>query len=390
MTTENPGSKNPPMTAQPQSRVTYKITPEEMWSCMHGSSETWGIEGYEVPKKYYDYHQVKWYQEREKILNQHKRVWPPEDWPKDKENDKKIPPKRPNFLDAYIKWANSFNDPKRSEEVKQNLESRGTFKPLEPKAYPNLRERFLKNEKEKKEKMANIPQIQEWKQQGIENAKTRLDEANAKKKTQWEKDKERYTKEKPQWPRCDRVTIVADAEYVGEQIPFYNTFKKEGEEVDKNKLFWPSKTATWRSDPAWKFMFKPNQKLPNEQMQTRDSNFKEKIDNFKSGKNISDNDLLVDVVKSYNTVKNRGRYPVTFHKPFDYANTEQYKSNKEQFPDYTPGPEYYWKNVGLDTNERPNQVEEEKEINGKTRKIYYMNHQRTDFREYKPMRKSVY
>ena len=182
MTTENPGSKNPPMTAQPQSRVTYKITPEEMWSCMHGSSETWGIEGYEVPKKYYDYHQVKWYQEREKILNQHKRVWPPEDWPKDKENDKKIPPKRPNFLDAYIKWANSFNDPKRSEEVKQNLESRGTFKPLEPKAYPNLRERFLKNEKEKKEKMANIPQIQEWKQQGIENAKTRLDEANAKKK----------------------------------------------------------------------------------------------------------------------------------------------------------------------------------------------------------------
>ena len=107
-------------------------------------------------------------------------------------------------------------------------------------------------------------------------------------------------------------------------------------------------------------------------------------------KNINDNDLLVDVVKSYNTVKNRGRYPVTFHKPFDYANTEQYKSNKEQFPDYTPGPEYYWKNIGLDTNERPKQVEEEKEINGKTRKIYYMNHQRTDFREYKPMRKSVY
>ena len=390
MTTEIPAPKNPPMTAQPQSRVTYKITPEEMWSCMHGSSETWGIEGYEVPKKYYDYHQVKWYQEREKILNQHKRVWPPEDWPKDKENDKKVPPKRPNFLDAYIKWANSFNDPKRSEEVKQNLESRGTFKPLEPKAYPNLRERFLKNEKEKKEKMANIPQIQEWKQQGIENAKTRLDEANAKKKTQWEKDKERYTKEKPQWPRCDRVTIVADAEYVGEQIPFYNTFKKEGEEVDKNKLFWPSKTATWKSDPSWKFMFKPKQKLPNEQMQTRDSTFKEKIDNFKSGKNISDNDLLVDVVKSFNTVKNRGRYITTFHKPFDYANTEQYKSNKEQFQDYTPGPEYYWKNVGLDTNERPKQVEEEKEINGKTRKVYYMNHQRTDFREYKPMRKSVY
>ena len=181
MTTEIP-IYNRSTTPEPQTRVTYKITPEEMWSCMHGSSQNWGIEGYEVPRKYYDYHQVKWYQQREKILTQHKRVWPPEDWPKDKENDKKVPPRRPNFLDDYYKWANSFNDPKKSEEVKQNLESRGTFKPLETKAYPNLRERFLKNEKEKKEKMSNIPQIQEWKQQGIENAKTRLDEANAKKK----------------------------------------------------------------------------------------------------------------------------------------------------------------------------------------------------------------
>ena len=63
----------------------------------------------------------------------------------------------------------------------------------------------------------------------------------AKEKPQIEKDKEKYTKDKPQWPRCDRVSIMSDAEYAGERIPFYNTFKKEGENVDKDKLFFPSK-----------------------------------------------------------------------------------------------------------------------------------------------------
>ena len=54
--------------------IQYKITPEEMWQCVKGSSQNWGIEGYEIAKKYYDYHQVKWYQERKKILDQHKRA----------------------------------------------------------------------------------------------------------------------------------------------------------------------------------------------------------------------------------------------------------------------------------------------------------------------------
>ena len=30
-----------------------------------------------------------------------------------------------------IKWANSFNDPKKSEEIKESLQSRGTFKERE-------------------------------------------------------------------------------------------------------------------------------------------------------------------------------------------------------------------------------------------------------------------
>ena len=97
-----------------RNKVTYRITPEEMWQCVKGSSQNWGIEGYEIAKKYYDYHQVKWYQERKKILDQHKRVWPPQNWPKSKEDENKlVPPKRINFIDEQIAWANSFNDPQK-------------------------------------------------------------------------------------------------------------------------------------------------------------------------------------------------------------------------------------------------------------------------------------
>lgn len=31
-------------------KITYRITPEEMWQCVKGSSQNWGIEGYEIPK----------------------------------------------------------------------------------------------------------------------------------------------------------------------------------------------------------------------------------------------------------------------------------------------------------------------------------------------------
>ena len=363
-----------------------------MWNCIKGSSQNWGIEGYQITKKYYDYRQVKWMQQREKILKAHKKEWPPQNWPKDKETDKPVKPIRKNFIDDYIKWATSFNDPKRSDEVKESLESRGCFRMPEPKKPMNLREKFLKEEKEKKEKMANIPKIYEWKTNSIEQAQTRIDEAKAKEKTQFQKDKERYTKEKPQWPRCDRVTIVADAEYCGEQVPFYKTYKKEGEEIDKNKLFFPSTkfTSKYRTDPKWSFRNKNPTELPTVQMKSKEDLHKEKIDNYKSSKGVSDKDLLIDVPRAYELVKKRGRYPITFHKPFDYAGTDQYKTSKEQRPEYSPAPTHYWKMKDIDSNTVPKELVEEKEVNGRTMKVYYMNHKRTDFREYKPMRTSVY
>ena len=64
---------------------------------------------------------------------------------------------------------------------------------------------------------------------------------------------------------------------------------------------------------------------------------------MKSAKNIQDKDLLIDVDRSIKLINRRGKYPITFHKPFDYAGTEQYKSNKEQHPEFSPGPQHYWK-----------------------------------------------
>ena len=372
--------------------IQYKISPEEMWQCVKGSSQNWGIEGYEIAKKYYDYHQVKWYQERKKILDQHKRVWPPNDWPKSKEDDKPMPPHRPNFIEDYIKWANSFNDPKKSEEVKQSLESRGTFKELEPKKPLNLRDKFLNDEKEKKEQMANLPKIHPWKEGPIEKAKANIEEQKSKVKTQYQKNVERYSKDKPQWPRCERVSVLSDAQYIGEVIPFYYTYRKEGEEVDKKKLFFPKKDLTWRKAPVWSFQNKNPVQVPTDNMKTRDDLIKDKIDQLKSNKNISDKDIAGDVIGSYEKVKSHGRNYMTYKKPYDYANTEQYKLNLEKFPDYSPGPQHYWKikKGDLDKNERPKLTEEDKEIHGKPGKEYFMNHQRTDYRQYKPMKKSVF
>ena len=322
--------------------IQYKITPEEMWACDKGSSQNWGIEGYEIAKKYYDYHQVKWYQERKKILDQHKRVWPPNNWPKSKEDDNKlVPPHRPNFIEDYIKWANSFNDPKKSEEIKQSLESRGTFKQLDPKKPPNLREKFLNDEKEKKEKMANLPKIQPWKEGPIEDAKKNIEEQRSKEKTQYQKNIERYSKDKPQWPRCERVSVLSDAQHIGEMLPFYYTYHKEGEEIDKKKLFFPSKKITWRRAPVWSMQNKSPTKLPTDNMKARDDAIKDKIDQLKSNKNITDKDINGDVIESYAKVKNHGRNYMSYKKPYDYGNTEQYKLNLEKFPRYSPGPQHY-------------------------------------------------
>ena len=371
--------------------IKYKITPEDMWNCIKGTSQNWGIEGYEITKKYYDYRQVKWYQERKRILDAHKKEWPPQNWPKNKETDKLEPPKKTTFIDDQIAWANSFNDPKKSEEVKQNLENRGTFKYPDKKQYPNLRDKFLKDEKEKKEKFDQLPKIQPWKENAIEEAKKKIEEDKSKVKTELQKNLEKYPKEKPWWPRADRVTVSSEAQYMGEQVPFYyNNSKDEGDDKKNKKLFFPKKEFVMRRAPAWAFQGKNPTKLPTDNMKAREDLIRDKIENLKNSKNLTDKDLQLDILGSHEKIRRRGRHFFEYKKPYDYANTEQYKSNKEQHPSFSPGPSHYWKMKEIDSNIRPKEVEEATEVNGKPSKNYFMNHTRTDFRQYKPLRKSIF
>lgn len=96
----------------------YTLTVDEMWNLVKGGNNNWGIEGYEVPRRYADdIHAAKWKREVEKMIKNPTKgiVWPP----KDKEGNPFFP-KRPNFLDEVIKWSNSFYNKEKAEEIIQN------------------------------------------------------------------------------------------------------------------------------------------------------------------------------------------------------------------------------------------------------------------------------
>jgi hypothetical protein len=78
----------------------YKIKVEDMWAIAKGDTGSWGIEGYDVPRDYYDCIKSKKSKEMWEIISSKKinpGLWPPK-LQKDA-NDKIIWPKRPNFID---------------------------------------------------------------------------------------------------------------------------------------------------------------------------------------------------------------------------------------------------------------------------------------------------
>ena len=63
-----------------------------MWNADHNSSSSWDIEGYMGKRAWED-------------IKCTLACMAKENWPRDKETDKKVPPKHPNYIDEYIKWA---------------------------------------------------------------------------------------------------------------------------------------------------------------------------------------------------------------------------------------------------------------------------------------------
>lgn len=230
------------------------MAPNEMWRLTHNFVDI-GIDGYEVPKLHYDYYAVKWAQNREDILKNPKKYRTEK---KDKDGNIILPPKRLNFLDDVIKWANSYYDKEKAEEViAKNAEGNHPLFEIpkkEPPAKIKYADRqfftdYLERNEKKKYEYADI----EGKMEAIDKVKEKTDEWEKGKKEYWAKVMENYKGKdnegrfKSNLPKGHRVTVVSEAEHVGEKYPFYNTYRKPDEEEPKGRrkknLFYPSVLA---------------------------------------------------------------------------------------------------------------------------------------------------
>ena len=216
--------------------IKYPLTPEQIYQISSHQLDI-GVEGYVTPRSYYDYNQVMWIKKRTQILTKNKHVWPPNDWPRDKNDDKiRLKPKRLTYIDDIRKWCHSYYDPKRAEAIieERNLNLKEYVPPR--KIDKAKRKNFLENEKKKEEWRKSRPPYPEYKNDAIE-----LAEENKKKhEEEMKKDpiikiRQRY-KDRPQTARCDKISVLSEAIHVGEQVPFYNTYVPEGEVLNKKKI----------------------------------------------------------------------------------------------------------------------------------------------------------
>ena len=362
--------------SQQEIRKEISLTPEEMFDIISGSHKG-GIIEYEVPKKYFDYKRAIWEKKREKILKSFKGHWPPLDWKEDKETGKKKPPIRKNFIDESIKLANSFYDKKKAEEIKNELESKNKIiKDIEYKSdfdkkknTRDLRKIFKERENEKKKIKEQINFIPEYKKNIIEEVKEKF------RIIEEEREKNKNKKGKANFSKCDRITIVAEAEFIGEQIPFYNTVKNKNGEIDKKKLFYPNKL--YKKNPSWSFgkKNKLDKNEENQYIKTRNEKLEEKIKNIINKQKGDNKYLFCDVSNSYNLVYNRGKLTIIFRKKFKYEETEQYKASRDKYNYDTPAPNSYW-------DDGKSIVKLRKNIDEQQAKKYIMNRDKTFKRLY--------
>ena len=319
------------------------LTPQQIYD-IETKKLKGGIEGYHCPKKYFDYHEVLWLRKRENILKKHKAVWPPENWKSNPDTGKKIPPRKYNFIDERIRWANSFTDLKKSQELKDAFEAKGKtigeFKPFksdfEKKVNKkNLRVEFKNREEKLKKIRDQINLIPQYKQNAIEQVieKMKNDVINHKPFTG-----------KSNWGKGDRILYNSEYEYLGEQIPFWNNNSKE--EDKKKSEFYPMRLKILRRSPSWSFG--PAKKDDNTKEQAsqyikaRDERLEEKANLVFEKMGIDKKKYQVNAVESYNKVIKHGMLPVLFRKPFNYKDTEQYKSAMENRSFESPAPNLYW------------------------------------------------
>ena len=331
-----------------------------------------------------------WHKKRAKILSSHKHIWPPDDWPRDKEDDKKkVKPKRLTYIDDIYKWCHSYYDPKRAHELieEKNIEIKD-YQP--PKQIDKIRRKnFLENEKKKEEWRKSRPPYPEYKNEAYEAAEeNKKQHEEEMRKDPILKIRQRY-KERPQTSRCDRVSVVSEAIYVGEQIPFYNTYVPEGETINKKKLFFPSKEYTWRRFPAWKY---PKPIGPNEEHKKNvEDQLKEKLEDYMNDNDLKKEDLWIKVREGFHKVTHHGEILMKIAPEYKYKEVDQYKTAKENNPNVYIGPQQYWKVPKENFRKKSAKRSLSTITDDKGNKIYYMDRKKTDKRVYTAgLRRSVY
>ena len=325
-----------------KSSSAYDLTPEQIYDIVMGKDKG-GIQGYKCPRHYYDYHQVMWLKKREEILKRHKAQWPPEDWKTNKETGSKEPPKKTNFIDDQINWAKSFNDPKRSQEVKEALEAKGQkigdlqpFKSDFDKKVNklNLLNAFKDREEQLKKIREQINAIPEYKQNAIEQVNEKIKSGSEYKPRQG----------KSNWSKATRIMYNADNEFMAEQIPFWNPNTKE--EDKKKQEFRPDKIKYLHRDPIWSIG--PKKKDDNtaenasQYIKARDERLEEKANSVLEKMGVDKKKYMNQALESYHKVDKHGFLPHLIRKVYDFANTEQYKAALEKRSNETPAPNTYW------------------------------------------------
>ena len=360
-----------------------ELTPEQIYDIVMGKDKG-GIQGYQCPKSYYDYHQVMWLKKREQILKKHKAVWPPEDWKPNKETGNKEPPKKLNFIDEQIKWAKSFNDPKRSQEVKEALEAKGQkigdlhpFKSDFDKKVNklNLLSAFKSREEQLKQIRQQINAIPEYKQNAIEQVTEKMKNNEYKPR-----------QGKSNWGKCARIMYTAEAEFMGEQIPFYNPDTKE-EDKKKNE-FKPDKIKFMNRAPIWSIGPKKKDDTTKQEasqyIKARDERLEEKANAVLEKMGVDKKKYQINAVESYQKVDKHGFLPHIIRKVYDYANTEQYKAALEKRNSETPAPNTYW-------DDGKSKVKIRKNVEDEQAQKWVMPREKTIKKMYfSGMRKSVY
>ena len=367
-----------------KSYSSVELTPEQIYEISIGKGKG-GIEGYNIPRKYFDYRASLWLKKRERILKQNKAPWPPENWASNKETGKKEPPTKSNFIDDRIKWVKSFNDPKKSQERKEALEAKGRvigeFKPFKSDFdkkvnKKNLLGEFKSREEQLKKIREQINAIPEYKVNAIEQVKEKIKNNEYKPKVG-----------KSNWSKGDRIMYNADSEYMGEQVPFWNNNNKK-EEDGKKAEFNPQKFKIMHKSPSWSIGPKKKEESSkpdaSQYIKARDERLEEKANAVLDKMGVDRKKYRLEPVESYHKVHKHGYLPIVFRKVYDFRNTEQYKAAMEKRSGETPAPNMYW-------DDGKSKVKLRKNVDDDKAQKYIMPREKTFKRVHiSGLRKSVY